>query len=119
MYANLKSTEEITFKCKLHDKVAQAFCTEETCQDRILCYICIRSSHPHNEDKFQNIVELFKFKKPISDPNPKDNEKFVQEFKANTLSLDRVYKRVKKEFVWFDYLAYNSSGQFLELKAKN
>lgn len=102
----------------MHDKVAQAFCTEEICQDRILCYICIRSTHPHHEDKFHNIIELFKFKQPVTEPNPIDYEKYLQEFKDNTLSITKSYERVKKEIVWLDYLAKIVQANSSSLKPK-
>lgn len=110
---------ELSFLCKQHRKQAQAFCTEEGCQDRILCYLCIRNNHPQHEDKFENIVDLFKFPQATNKTRENINEKALQEFKTCAQTISAGYEQVTKEFFWFEHLVQLIGANSLSLVSKS
>ena len=106
----------LKFKCKLHGKDAGAFCTYEGCDERILCFKCVKEVHSHSEDSLENINELFISKKPLSDQNLTDKENFIHDFKSGNEAISSCYKEMQKELSWFEHLSTHVQANFSSLK---
>ena len=108
--------EEFAFRCKPHFKPAQVFCTEESCEEKILCYVCIRNGHPHPEDKYQNFVEIIRQRAPGDGSNQLQVEKAHEQYKSNTQSIEKLNKQLKAELSWYEHLSKEVETNFKNLR---
>ena len=60
MFNSSITTGKLVILCGPHEMKGEAFCTEDNCEKRILCYKCISLGHQHSVEKLANIVKLLK-----------------------------------------------------------
>lgn len=91
--------------CTKHNQPGNALCCEEICEDRILCFNCIRNGHPTHHEKFINISDIFRvpeeYKKELATEETKD---FLDQFKTSHKKLEAFTASTQGDKIWLDQL---------------